>query len=90
MRPESTAPAGSVHSAIAIAATPARRKQPYIAGILYLIFASLAAIFDGGLSNADTITEQSAFGHTDFGVDDVSLCDAAAMWIVEGSIAFCL
>jgi hypothetical protein len=41
MRPEATAPAGSVHSEIAIAATPVRQKQPYIAGMLYLMFASL-------------------------------------------------
>jgi len=40
---------GSVHSEIAIAVTPARQKQPYIAGISYLMFASLAAIVDGGL-----------------------------------------
>jgi hypothetical protein len=92
MRPEATAPAGSVHSEIATAATPARQKQPYILGILFLIFASLAAIIDGGVlmplrprSNQPSAIQLSAAG-------DVLLCNAAAMWaamwIVEWSIAF--
>ena len=89
MQPEAIAPAGRANSEIAIAATPARQKQPYIVSILYLIFASLAAVVDGGLLMPDTVAEQSAFGHTaSCGVGNVSLCNATAMWIVERSIAF--
>jgi hypothetical protein len=55
------------------------------------MFASLAAMFDGGLltlirsrSNQPSATQLSAW----VSVGDVSLCNAAAMWIVERLITF--